>query len=206
MLRLLLEDGRWSRVVTLGRRPMPSAGPAHEHHVVDFDDLEAVATLFTCDDYVCCLGTTMKQAGSKAAFRRVDLEIPVEAAQLALEGGATQALLVSAMGADPSSRIFYNRIKGEAERDLEAVGFASVVIGRPSLLSGDRDEERLGERIGLAVLGTLEPLMVGPLRSLRPTPALDVARALVYASESSRTGVRVLEPTEIREVARLGTA
>ncbi|MGB3543232.1 oxidoreductase, partial [Rubrivirga sp.] len=168
VLDRLIEAGAWDRVVTLGRRPMPTVGECHGHHVVDFDALESREAgaanergLFTCDDYFCCLGTTIKTAGSQAAFRRVDHGIPIEAARLALEGGATQALLVSALGADPSSRVFYNRVKGETERDLGAAGFESVVITRPSLLSGDRDEDRLGERVGLAVLGAIEPLMIG---------------------------------------------
>ena len=209
VLRLLVEsrkagaaNGRWDRVVTLGRRTMPSAGAGHEHRVVDFDVLEDED--LACDDYFCCLGTTIKTAGSREAFARVDLEIPLRAARLALEGGAAQAVLVSALGADPSSRIFYNRVKGQAERGLEAVGFESVVIVRPSLLSGDRDEDRLGERVGLAVLGALEPLMVGPLQPFRPTPALEVAAAMVTCAAAPRSGVRVLEPVEIRRVAVSG--
>ena len=204
VLRLLVEDERWSRVVTVGRRPMPSAGVGHEHHVVDFDNLEAAPELFACDDYVCCLGTTIKAAGSRIAFARVDLEIPLEVGRLALEGGASQALLVSALGADPSSRVFYNRVKGHAERALEGAGFESVVTARPSLLSGDRDEDRPGERIGLAVLGAIEPLMVGPLRPYRPTPALEVAASLVACAADPRPGVRVLGPVAIRRVAQTG--
>ena len=93
-LRRFAADPRWSRVVTLGRRPMETAGPTHEDHVVDFDRLEEQSELFACDDLVCALGTTMRRAGSEAAFRRVDLEIPFEAAQLAHSAGATQMLLV----------------------------------------------------------------------------------------------------------------
>ena len=196
----LLADG-WARVVTLGRRPMPPAGPTHSHHVVDFDRLGEHEGLFACDALFCCLGTTMKQAGSKAAFRRVDLEIPAQAARLAAAGGATRVSLVSALGADPDSRVFYNRTKGEAEAAVRAAGLASTQIFRPSLLTGDRDETRLGEAVGELILGAATPLLIGPLRTLRPTAARDVARAQAAAARSGTSGVEVFDPVAIRRLA-----
>lgn len=205
----LAHDGRWSRVVTLGRRPLPASANAggavsasHEDHVVDFDRLEEQAELFACDDLFCCLGATIKKAGSEEAFRHVDLEIPFEAAQLAYAAGATQMLLVSALGADPDSCLFYNRTKGEAERAVEEVGFDAVQILRPSLLTGDRDETRLGERVGELVLYLAAPILLGPLAKLKPTRAEDVARALVETAAARPTGVHVYGPREIRGRAR----
>ena len=201
-LRRFAADGRWGRVVTLGRRPLATAGPTHEDHVVDFDRLADQTALFACDDVVCVLGTTMKQAGSREAFRRVDLEIPFETAQLAHSAGAGQILLVSALGADPDSRVFYNRTKGEAERAVREVGFDAVQLFRPSLLTGDRDEVRWGERIGEAVLTPLGPLLRGPLSALRPTRADDVAAALVAVAAARPTGHHVYGPDAIRQWAR----
>ena len=206
-LRLLARDGRWGHVVTLGRRPMALASHRHEDHVVDFDRLADHADLFACDDLFCCLGTTMKRAGSKDAFRRVDLEIPAEAARLAREGGAAQGLLVSALGADPGSRIFYTRTKGEAEEAFRDVGFEAVQIVRPSLLTGDRvprpgGEVRRGERAAEAVLEALRPALVGPLRRLRPTPAVDVARALVALAAAAPPGDHAYGPRTIGWWAR----
>ncbi|WP_420456955.1 NAD-dependent epimerase/dehydratase family protein [Rubrivirga sp.] len=206
LLRHLAADGRWARVVTLGRRPLATAGPTHEDHVVDFDRLAEQAALFACDDLFCALGTTIKQAGSRAAFRRVDLELPFEAAQLAHSAGATQTLLVSALGADPDSRVFYNRTKGEAERAVASVGFEAVQIARPSLLAGDRAEVRWGERVALAVLSPLAPVLRGPLAALRPTEADDVARALVAVAAARPAGTHVYPPEAIREWARSGGA
>ena len=202
LLAALAADDRWGRVVTLGRRPMATAGATHEDHVVDFDRLDEQAGLFTCDDLFCALGTTIKQAGSPEAFRRVDVEIPFEAAQLAHSGGAGQVLLVSSMGADPDSRLLYPRSKGDVERAVGEVGFGAVQIFRPSLLAGDRDEVRWGERIALAVARPLSPVLVGPLRILRPTEAQDVARAMVEIAARRPSGVHVYEPEAIREAAR----
>lgn len=208
-LGLLARDGRWGRVVTLGRRPLSSASATHEepkvdvsHHVVDFDRLDDQAELFACDDLFCCLGATIKKAGSEEAFRRVDLDIPFEAAQLAHSAGATQMLLVSALGADPDSRIFYNRTKGEAERAVEEVGFDALQILRPSLLTGDRDETRIGERVGELALYLAAPILLGPLAKLKPTRAEDVARALVETAAARSTGVHVYGPREIKARSR----
>ena len=208
-LRLLARDGRWGRVVTLGRRPMEADSRRHEHHVVDFDHLDRHADLFACDDLFCALGTTMKQAGSREAFRRVDLEIPAEAARLAVMGGAAQGLVVSALGANAGSPIFYNRTKGEAEDAFRDAGFEAVQVVRPSLLTGDRDslprpggETRRGEQLAETVLGALRPALVGPLRSLRPTPAADVARALVAIAAAAPPGEHAYEPRTIAWWAR----
>lgn len=209
VLRLLARDVAWGRVVTLGRRAMPLAGDRHEHHVVDFRDLDAHADLFGCDAVACCLGTTIKQAGSQEAFRFVDHDLPLAAARLAHARGATGYALVSAYGADADSRIFYNRVKGETEDAIRAVGFGGLTLLRPSLLTGDRDENRPGERFGEAVLSVLTPIMVGPLRPLRPTPAEDVALAMADAlspeagarPELRSRGITVLGPVEIRERA-----
>ena len=206
LLRRLAADGRWTRVVTLGRRPLETAGPTHEDHVVDFGRLDEQAALFACDDLFCCLGTTIKTAGSREAFRRVDVELPRWAAQLAHSAGATQMLLVSALGADPDSRIFYNRAKGEAERAVSEVGFEAVQIFRPSLLAGDRDEVRVGERVALAVLRPLSPLLGGALAALRPTEATDVARAMVAVGARRPSGVSVYEPGAIRDEAATAAA
>ena len=201
-LRLLARDGRWGRVVTLDRRPVEAASHRHEAHVVDFDHLDRHADLFACDDLFCSLGTTMKQAGSREAFRRVDLDIPAEAARLAVAGGAAQGLLVSALGANAGSPIFYNRTKGEAEDAFRDAGFDAVQIVRPSLLTGDRDERRRGEQAAGTVLGALRPALVGPLRRLRPTPAVDVARALVAVAAAAPPGEQAYGPRTIAWWAR----
>ncbi len=199
LLARLAADARWTRVVTLDRRPAAPASPTHEPHVVDFDRLDGLDDrLFSVDAVFCALGTTMEQAGSKEAFRHVDYDIPVAAAQRAYATGATQMLLVSSMGADAGSRIFYSRVKGEVEEAVEGIGFGSVGIARPSLLTGDRGDARLGETVAESVLGVLRPLLVGPLTNLRPTAADDVAACLVAFAASRRPGVTFLDPEAIR--------
>lgn len=199
-LRLLASDTRWDRVVTLSRRPMEPVGSRHEPHVVDFNELAEAADRFACDDLFCALGTTMKQAGSKDAFRQVDFGYVVQSARIAKAQGARQVLLVSAYGASSSSRVFYNRVKGDAEDAVQAIGFEAVHILRPSLLTGDRATSRAGERIGETVLTAVTPLLVGPFRALRPTPSEAVAHTLVRVAAERHKGVHVYDPNQIRQL------
>lgn len=197
---LLLAHRAWSRVVVLGRRTLPREDPKLEQHVVNFDQLNSHAEYFRADDVFCCLGTTIKQAGSEEAFRRVDFGYVTEAARIASTKGVEQFGLVSALGADARSRVFYNRVKGEAEEAVRALPFRSVHILRPSLLLGKRKEFRLGERIAEAATRPIGPLMRGPLRRFRPIPARAVAAALVRLVEERRPGVRTVESDEIRDL------
>jgi uncharacterized protein YbjT (DUF2867 family) len=194
-LRLLVENDAFSKVVVLARRPLGGdlAGPKVEAHVVDFDHLTAAAPFFDVDKIICALGTTIGQAGSRDHFRTVDLVYPLTAAHLGIERKVSHFLLVSALGADSGSLIFYNRIKGELEDAVSALPYRLLTIARPSVLVGKRDHLRTGERIA-AGLGFVFPL-------LRPIKASDVARALVHQAILDEPGRRVLLSTELRQIA-----
>jgi uncharacterized protein YbjT (DUF2867 family) len=196
-LRLLLRDPAFSRVFVLARRPPVVDDPAGklETHLVDFDHLEATAAEVRADTIICALGTTIKQAGSQERFRHVDLDYPLAVAKLGLGRGASHFLLVSALGADSKSKVFYSRTKGGLEDRLRALGYRSLTILRPSLLLGERRESRLGEELGKR-FGVLVP------GRYRPVKASVVARALVLAAKEDRPGVEVLESEEIRARVR----
>src|SRR5436190_4644990 len=151
VLQFLLADRTWGRVITVGRRITPHKHEKLEQRVLDLGELETVSDLTHVDDVFCCLGTTIKQAGSQPAFRRVDHAFVLGVAHAGLHAGATQFLLVSAIGADPASRVFYSRVKGETESAVRRLGFPSIQIFRPSHLLGERSEFRLGERIAMVV-------------------------------------------------------
>ena len=202
-LRLLLGHPGVARVVTVGRRALPaqavddaSRGRLDER-TVDMDRLAAHADAFATDAVICALGTTIRQAGSQQAFRRVDYDMPLEAARIALAQGAPHYLLVSALGANARSRVFYNRVKGEIERDVLALPFRATTILRPSLLLGSRAEVRIGEQVGKA-LGWLVP------GRYRPVRARDVARVLVQRALDPDPGSRIIESAQIRRLAKHG--
>jgi uncharacterized protein YbjT (DUF2867 family) len=200
-LKRLLGEPAYARVITLSRRPLPHDDPRLEQHVVEFDRLGRVGFEFPrATDVFCCLGTTMKQAGSEAAFRQVDFTYVVSLAGLALGSGAKQFLLVSSLGASPKSRIFYSRVKGETEVAVTALPFAGRQIFRPSILVGERSEHRRGESIGVAVMRGTAFALVGPLRKYRPIAAATVAEAMVRVALRGPRGVNVYESDEIERL------
>lgn len=196
LISQLAAESTWREVRALVRHPLPSelSGPTVVSVQVDYDRLEPPPLWAAADHVFCALGTTMRQAGSPAAFRRVDFDYPVALAQAAQARGARHFLLVTALGAAPTSRLFYNRVKGEVEAAITALGFTSVTIARPSLLLGSRTEPRLGEQFG-KVLGVLAP------PRWRPVSAARVARALVDAAKRGAPGIRILENRDLRAVA-----
>ncbi len=182
LLEQLLESPEYDRVIALGRRPLERRHPKLVTVVADFGALDRVETGLRCDDVFCCLGSTIKQAGSPENFRAVDQGAVLAFAWVAQRNGAARFFLVSSLGADASSRFLYNRVKGETEEALEVLGFSTLAIFRPSLLLGPRREFRLGERLSAAVLWLAEPLLLGRLRQYRAIQAEVLARAMVRCS------------------------
>lgn len=188
VLRHALADERVSAVVAPSRHALVEH-PKLFAPLVDFEQLPSGADWWQADAVICALGTTMKSAGSREAFRRVDHDYPNAVAKLAREYGTPTYVLNSAVGADTQSRFFYNRVKGELERDLAACGFASLTYVRPGLISGPRQEFRLGERAAECVLKVLGPLLP---KSWRVNPADNIARALLEATIAAQPGVHVV--------------
>jgi uncharacterized protein YbjT (DUF2867 family) len=202
LLPLLLASDRYAKVIAVGRRPVPHVHPTLEQRVLELDYLEEHRLSLIADDVFCCLGTTMRQAGSKEAFYKVDYLYVVKLAAITAGNFAAQFMVVSAMGADAESRIYYNRVKGEMEQAVRQVPFRAIHIFRPSLLLGDRTQKRAGEQLGAVLLRFINPILVGPLRKYRAVPAQAVAQAMLVAAEDDGGGVRVHLSDEI---AREGT-
>ena len=195
LLQLLLEDPRWDRVVSVGRRKVDVQHEKLEQLVVPLPDIGELPPL---DDAFCALGTTIKKAGSQDAFRAVDHDAVVALAHAARGAGASSFLHVTAMGAARGSRVFYSRVKGETERDVAAVGVPTTVAFRPSMIDGERDESRPGEQVGLVVMRALGPV----LGKYRPTRAEDVAAAMLGEAVRSEPGTRTVDAGQITRMAR----
>lgn len=193
-VKRLLAHPSYAKVRVLVRRPLPLSHPKLEQHVVDFDRLEDSASEWLRGDAVfCCLGTTIKKAGSQEAFRKVDFSYAFAAARIAFSNGVPRWFLVSSVGADPRSPNFYLRVKGELEEALKKLGFRELHLFRPSLLLGERQESRPLEKTSIEVFGRLGFLFAGPLRKYRPVGAENVAQAMVQASQGDLPGVHVHE-------------
>ena len=196
LLRMLLQSDRYTKVIALVRKSIAIQDPKLEQKIVDFDKL-AVTPGLQADDVFCCLGTTMKKAGSKAAFYEVDYTYVVELAKATSQQFASQFLVVSSMGANKKSAFYYNRVKGEMEEAITRFPFTAIHIFRPSLLTGNRSETRLGEKVGEVLMGGLKFAMVGPLRKYRAVPARVVAKAMLQMAIDNGGGVKIHESDEI---------
>ena len=197
LLSLLLDDAEFGAVVSLGRRQIELTHPKLVQRVVDFAALDA-GGLAAPEVAFCALGTTIGKAGSQEAFRAVDHDAVLEFAKAALGKGARCFALVSSLGADPRSRIFYNRVKGETEAALRGLGFVSLVVAQPSLLLGDRAESRPAERAMIVASrflgGVLKPF------SARPIEAQVVARALLAIAHDPTPGATIYPSGELQRL------
>lgn len=187
-----LLNGDWDEVRVLVRRPLKLQHAKLRQIQIDWDQLGQYKEQFAGVYAVfCCLGTTIKQAGSQEQFEKVDLDYPLAAAALAKDYGVKQFLAVSSMGANAKSRNFYSRTKGRAEDRLIAAGFHGLHLFRPSLLLGDREEFRLGERTASVIMKALDFAMVGKAAKYRAIPAAKVARAMRNIALADTGGVHI---------------
>lgn len=189
VLRQALGDPGITRIVAPTRRTLGEANAKLENPIVDFSALPGDAPWWACDSVICALGTTMRRAGSREAFFKVDHDYVVDSAKLARRNGARAFVLVTAAGANASAPFFYPRVKGQAERSVEALGFPSLTIVRPNFIGGDRQERRPAERAFLAVLGAVNPVLP---RAWRLNPADNIARVLIEAAIAARPGTQVV--------------
>ncbi|MDB4987686.1 MAG: nucleoside-diphosphate sugar epimerase [Myxococcaceae bacterium] len=192
-LLALLKDPAFSHVLAIVRRPTGLAHEKLEERVLDFEALSRELLGLKTDVAICCLGSTIKQAGSQKQFRHIDFDYALAFAQSARAGGAKHFIVVTALGADAKSRVFYNRVKGELEQALATFGFDALTIVRPSLLLGARTKQRLGERIAGPVMRFLP-------KSVRGIEARKVGRALVRFAREPAAGTRIVLSKELQDL------
>ncbi|KHD89385.1 MAG: nucleoside-diphosphate sugar epimerase [Bdellovibrio sp. ArHS] len=190
-----------STVKAITRSPLGRLPVGIENILLDFNKLSSYSEVLKADIFVCCLGSTIKKAGSPEMFRQVDYDYVVEFAKIAEKVGAQKLLVISAMGADANSAIFYNRVKGEMENELRQLKIPQIEVFRPSLILGDRKEHRRGEEIAQKISPLLKPLLVGPLKKYRPITARDIAKAMAIAILNFHPGFHVYPSNKIQEIA-----
>ena len=179
LLQALLESDDYSRVIAAGRRPLVCSHPKLDAAVVEFRRIRDYARDLNAHDVYCTIGTTLKQAGSRAAFRRVDFDYCLGVARLARDMNARNFVGISSVGANPEARFFYTRVKGELEEAVAALGLRRYFFVRPSLLRGLRTRPRLSEQLSMAAARLARPLLLGRLARYRPIDVTDVARAMM---------------------------
>jgi uncharacterized protein YbjT (DUF2867 family) len=190
LVEVLLESPDHARVTALTRRPLGRDHPRLANRIVAFDRLESQLAGVACHDAFCCLGTTLAEAGSEAAFRAVDHDTVLRVARVARQAGAERFVLVSAAGADPASKNFYLRVKGEAEASVAALGFPALDIVQPGLLlGGSRTESRPLESMARLLMPVVNPLLGGERKAFRGIDVAVLARAMAALPRSGRRGV-----------------
>lgn len=200
LLNKLLRDDRYERVKLFSRSPIGLNSDKIEEHLIDLFELEKHSKDFVADEVFCCIGTTKAKTPDEETYHKIDHGIPVTAARLAKQNNISRFLVISALGADVESRFFYNRTKGEMERDVLAQGIAETYIMEPAFITGKRKENRPLETAGEKVMGVANHLLVGPLKKYRSIHAGTIADAMIYVANNVYSGDRI-KSDEIREIA-----
>ena len=203
LVNILVHSNEFDTVKVLVRKGSNFHRDEVETIEVDYDRLEDHRESLKADVVFCCLGTTIKKAGSKDNFRKVDHDYPLALAKICLENGSRQYNLITANGANSGSMFFYNKVKGEVEEAITALSFSSLHIFRPSFLLGARKEKRFGEVVGGAISRILDPVLVGSFTKYKAIKADIVAKGMVHFSNIAPGGLQVIESDRIRELGEL---
>ncbi|MEQ9301500.1 MAG: NAD(P)H-binding protein [Cyclobacteriaceae bacterium] len=202
LMKVLLANDHYSKIVVVGRRSLEIKDNRIEEIVVDFGQLDSIADKLNAQDHYCCLGTTMKKAGSKERFMKIDLDYPLALADIAKRGSRFNTfIVVTAVGADAGSQLFYNRIKGQLEDKLKNLGLKSLHIFQPSLLIGAREDFRILEEIAKFLTVILSFFIIG-LNKFWSIRGEDVAKGMFYVAKKGEEGLFVHKPHEIRDLAK----
>ena len=200
LVKLLCESEEYAAVNVISRRPLDFTHPKLVVKLCEFDQI-ADKDIEFAHEVFCCLGTTMKKAGSKHQFEKVDFEYPLTIAAIAKNRGVGHFIVISAMGANEKALAYYSQVKGKLEAELIKMDFPRLSIVRPSLITGDRQEFRLGETIGDKVLKVLNPILIGPLKKLHSIPATQIALAMkVIALHGKEQKVAIYLSDELLEM------
>ena len=199
LLNRLLEDEAYTRVKIITRRSLDLVHPKLKEFIGDLLSLEEFKKDFTGDEVFCCIGTTAKKTKDKIIYRKIDFGIPASAASLAKANGIKSFLVISALGANADSNIFYNKTKGEMEQAVLSLEIANTYILRPSLINGKRDEDRLGEKIGSIIMKVLSPFLLGKWKKYRAIEAETIANAL-HALAQAKPDYKIIESDKIQEI------
>jgi len=183
LLDRLLNDDRYGIVKVFGRKTIAKSHPKLQEHLCDLLKLEDQLELFNSDEVYCCIGTTMKKTSDKEVYHQIDFGIPVAAAKLCVKNNIETIVIVSALGANAKSSIFYNRTKGEMQEAVTAEKIKNIFFMQPSFIGGNRKEQRTGEKIGIAIFKFIQPILIGPLKKFRMIQADTIAKAMIKVTK-----------------------
>lgn len=202
LLKQLLEDARYEKVKLFSRNSVEIKHSKIEEHLIDLLELEKYKDKFIADEVFCCIGTTKSKTPDKGTYARIDRGIPITAARLCKENNIDTFLVISALGANPKSRVFYNRTKGKMEKEVLDLKIKNTHILQPSLITGERKENRSFEKIGKIMLNFINPFFLGTLRKYKSISAESIAKAMVVIANSPDSDLQRIPSDEIKNIAQ----
>ena len=200
LLQKLLKDPAYEKIILFSRSPVAVRDEKIEEHLIDMFRLDEYTELFEGDEVFCCIGTTKSKTPDKDTYRKIDFGIPVTAARLCKENGINTFLVISALGADENSSVFYNKIKGEMEKAVLSQKIKKTYIFQPSLISGDREDKRFFENLAKNAFKILNFVLLGPLKKYRSIHPETIAKAMLIVAKRGY-GKNRIESDEIQEIA-----
>ncbi len=203
LLEKLINDDRYESIKLFSRKKIEGLPKKVQQFIGNILELENFKEDFKANEVFCCIGTTAKKTPNKELYKSIDYGIPVSAAKLSKENGINTFLVVSALGANAESSIFYNKTKGEMEQAVLQQKIANTYILQPSIIGGNRKEQRLGEKIGLTVFKIIQPLFIGKLKKYKIIEATDIANAMVKLANSKTSTKNIIASDYIKELAKL---
>ncbi len=203
LLEKLLNDDRYKTIKLFSRKEIDGMPTKVKQFIGDILELENFKKDFIADEVFCCIGTTAKKTPDKELYKKIDFGIPVTAAKLSKEHNIPTFIVVSAIGANAESNIFYNKTKGEMEQEVLQQNISNTFILQPSIIGGNRNENRIGEKIGLVVFKLLQPLFLGKLKKYRITEAEDIAKTMISLANSKNEQYNIITSEKIALLANL---
>lgn len=200
LLNILWQWPEYDEIISLGRKKINLKNKKLTQLIVDFDHLDNYSEYINGHAVFCCLGTTRKKTPDLKEYRMIDHDYPLKLAEIAKENQVKQYHLVSSLGANPDASGFYLKTKGETEEGIKSVGMDCVHIYQPSILTGQRSEQRLGELLALQLMKVLDPLLLGPFKKYRSIPAYTVAMAMFKESLKNEDGLFVHPSDQIKQL------
>ncbi|SFD39718.1 NAD(P)H-binding protein [Algibacter pectinivorans] len=202
LLEKLIADNKYQSIKLFSRSRIEGLPSKVTQFIGDLLQLELFRAVFTADEVYCCIGTTKAKTPDKDTYKAIDYGIPVTAAKLSKENNIKTFAVVSALGANPKSAVFYNKVKGEMERDVQKQNIRNTFILRPSLIGGERNERRTLEKIGLAIFKVIQPLFKGKLAQYKITEPNHIALAMINLANSTSYAEVIITSNDIKKIAK----
>lgn len=201
LLEKLIHDDRYESIKLFSRKEIKGLHTKVKQFIGDVLELEKFKEDFKADELFCCIGTTAKKTPNKETYKRIDFGIPVMAAKLSKENNIPMFIVVSAIGANAESTIFYNKTKGEMEQEVLQQNIPNTYILRPSIIGGNRKESRILEKLGLLIFKVIQPFFIGKLKQYKITEAEDIAKAMLNLTRSKTSEKQIITSNMIKEIA-----